>query len=122
MADYTIKPTIKGISFKQNEGFAVSYDNNILLEHVGRIIMTDKGERINNPSFGSNLKNYLFLKGNVLNQYIEKDFTDLIERYEPRVSVRSARLDYKGHEAKIEIVVVRRDNNDVLTFEEYLEI
>lgn len=122
MADYTIKPTIKGISFKQNDGFAVSYDNNIILEHIGRIIMTDRGERLNNPRFGSLLKNYLFLKGEVLGQYIEKDFKTLIEAYEPRVTVTSAEVNYKGNEAKVEIVVVRNDNGEELTFEEYLEI
>ena len=113
-----MEPKIIGISFKQNNGFDVSVDNQILLEKVGRIIMTYKGERVNNPRFGSNLETWLFLRGKVLAQHVRNDLIKDIEDYEPLVRVLNASITYNRNEAKIYIFLQRKDTLEMLTFEE----
>ena len=115
-------PKIKGISFKQNNGFDISVDNQLLLERVGRIIMTYKGERVNNPDFGSYLETMLFERGNILPQHVENSLIRDIEYYEPNVNVLSATVTYTREEAKINIVLQRIDTLEVLTFNEYISL
>lgn len=115
-------PKIKGISFKQNNGFDIAVDNQLLLERVGRIIMTYKGERVNNPEFGSLLETLLFERGNILPQHVESSLIKDIERYEPRVRVLNASVTYTRLEARIYITLQVRDTLDVLTFEQYVTL
>lgn len=113
---------IKGISFKQNNGFDITADNQLLLERVGRIIMTFKSERVNNPEFGSLLETWLFERGNVLVQHVENSLKRDIEYYEPRVKVLRAKITYTRLEAKIYILLQVRDTMDTLTFSEYVSL
>ena len=115
-------PKITGISFQQNNGFDITYDNQLLLEKVGRIIMTYKGERVNNPEFGSLLETWLFEKGNVLPQHVESSLIRDIEFYEPLVRVLRASVSYTRTEAKIFITLQRRDTLETLTFNEYISL
>ena len=115
-------PKIKGISFQQNNGFDITYDNQLLLEKVGRIIMTYKGERVNNPEFGSLLETWLFEKGDVLPQHVESSLIRDIEFYEPLVRVLRASVTYTKEEAKIYIMLQRRDTLETLTFNEYISL
>ena len=110
--------TIKGISFKQPNGFDISYDNRLLLERVGRIIMTYKGERVNNLQFGSLLEEMLFQRGNILPQHVEESLIHDIEHYEPYVRVLRASVTYTNTEAKIKILLQRKDTLEPLTFEQ----
>ena len=114
--------TIKGISFKQNNGFDISVDNQLLLERVGRIIMTYKTERVNNPEFGSYLETMLFQRGNILPQHVEDSLIRDIEYYEPNVNVLNASVTYTKDEAKIFITLQRIDTLEVLTFNEYVSL
>lgn len=115
-------PKIKGISFQQNNGFDITYDNQLLLEKVGRIIMTYKGERVNNPEFGSLLETWLFQRGNVLPQHVNNSLIRDIEFYEPLVRVLKASVTYSKNEANIYILLQRRDTMETLTFDEYISL
>lgn len=115
-------PKIKGISFKQLNGFDISVDNQLLLERVGRIIMTYKSERVNNPEFGSLLETMLFMRGNLLPQHIEQSLINDIEHYEPNVRVLRASVTYTNTEAKIYILLQRRDTLEALKFEEEIAL
>lgn len=108
---------IKGISFKQPNGFDISIGDQLLLERVGRIIMTYKSERVNNLEFGSLLETMLFQRGNILPQHVEKSLIQDIEHYEPNVRVFRATVTYTDKEATIKILLQRRDNLKQLSFE-----
>ena len=116
--------TIRGLSLKQNNGFDISMDNQLLLERIGRIVMTYKSERVNNPEFGSLLENFLFNRRQLLAQHVENSLKNTIEMYEPRVSVISSNITYDEieHAANVYIEVVRKDTREALTFEESIEI
>ena len=113
---------IKGISFKQNNGFDIAVDNQLLLERVGRIIMTYRGERVNNPNFGSILEEFLFRRGQILAQHVEAELISTIEYFEPNVRVLNASVTYNREEANINILLQRRDTLENLTFEEYISL
>lgn len=114
--------SIKGISMKTEEGVGISYDNQLLLENIGRIIMTFKTERVNNPTFGSILETFLFNRGSILKQHAELELTNEIELYEPRVKVIGANVSYNKDTAVIAITVQRKDTLEKLNFEEMITI
>ena len=116
--------TIKGISLKSNNGIDLSYDNKLLLERIGRIIMTHKKERVNNPDFGSLLEDFLFQRGVLLEQHIYSNLINTVEVYEPRVRVTDVNISFNDveHSAYVRIEVQRRDTFERLEFEEYIAI
>ena len=108
---------IKGISFKQPNGFNIASGDQLLLERVGRIIMTYKSERVNNLEFGSLLETMLFQRGNILPQHVKQSLIQDIEHFEPNVKVLRATVSYTNTEAKINILLQRRDTLAKLVFE-----
>ncbi len=115
---------IKGISLQASNGIDVSYNSQLLLERIGRIIMTYKSERVNNPDFGSLLETFLFNRGVLLQQHVYSSLRNTIEVFEPRVRVIDINItfDDKEHEAHIRIEVQRKDTFETLAFEEYISI
>lgn len=74
----------KGVRFSKNE---VSF----IAENIKRILSTRKGERVNEPQFGSDVKKYLFMPQVRIDDLIAEIKT-AIETQEPRVTVRSCTL------------------------------
>lgn len=108
---------IKGISFKQPNGFDISSGDQLLLERVGRIVMTYQSERVNNVEFGSLLEDFLFARGNILPQHLERKLIQCIEHYEPNVRVLRATVTYTNTEATIKILLQKLDTLKTLSFE-----
>lgn len=113
---------IKGISFKQSSGIEVSKNQALILERVGRIIMTFPGERVNNPEFGSLLEMYLFQRDTVLEQHVKTELKSKIEKYEPRVSVINSSVSYEDHIAIVTINLLVKSELKELTFETQISI
>ena len=73
-----------------NQDFLViKEDEEAIKENISRILMTLPGERVNNPFFGSKLKNYLFDLNVIMNEDIKQEIVSAITRWEPRVIVNS---------------------------------
>jgi phage baseplate assembly protein W len=54
---------------------------------IKNIVLTNKKERRFNPSFGGNVRNYLFENLDfITTEAIKEDIIDLISEYEPRVT------------------------------------
>lgn len=109
--------SVKSISLKNSSGIEISEENEILLERVARIIMTNPFERVNNPLFGSLTENFLFQLPNVLVQNIELHLKQRIEYFEPRLIVESSSLKINKDVADITINMIKRENFEPLTFE-----
>ena len=76
----------------ESEGITFSgSEKQLLTENIKRILSTRKGERLNNPSFGSNLKSFLFAPQVSLDNVLE-EIKYSIESNEPRVKVKSCTL------------------------------
>lgn len=114
--------TIKGISFKQDNGIQVNTDQYLILERVARIIMTFPGERVNNPEFGSLLEKYLFQRETVLEQHVKSELKAKIEKYEPRVYVSTSSVSYSEHTATVNINLIMKSDLTEFSFETVIGI
>lgn len=66
----------------------VSRDASAIKQAIVNLLLTNKGERLMNPNYGSDIRRYLFepLDYGTANQ-IKGNIRDTIERFEPRISV-----------------------------------
>lgn len=115
---------LSGLSLEEAKALGWTTENKLLAERIGRIIMTAKGERVNDPGFGTPLETFLFNRGSMLKQHVESTLIKAIETYEQRVSVVDANItvDENKHTATIKIVCQRKDTLELLTFEEYITV
>ena len=79
------------ITFKKHpvtDDVVVSRDASAIKQAIVNLLMTNKGERLMNPDYGSDIRRYLFepLDYGTANQ-IKGNIRDTIERFEPRISV-----------------------------------
>lgn len=112
----------KGFTLKNGTGIQFSRDDELIRERIGRILMTNPLERVNNPNFGSLVGTYLFELPNILLQNIELEIRRRIEAYEPTVFVQTVSLVIDRDIANIKVIVIKRTDNQPLTFETSLSM
>ena len=81
----------RNITFKKHpvtDDVVVSRDASAIKQAIVNLLLTNKGERLMNPNYGSDIRRYLFepLDYGTANQ-IKGNIRDTIERFEPRISV-----------------------------------
>ena len=81
---------MKGIALYDTNFFKRKTDNDLIKESITRILLTSKGERLNNPEFGSNLQRFIFASPEF--GEIEEEIRNSIARWEPRVSVNYVKV------------------------------
>lgn len=86
---------------KNTIGFSKS-ESDLIVENVKRILLTRKGERVNEPDFGSNLKLFLFMPQVMVSDLIQ-EIKYSIEKFEPRVKVLACSLISAGQDEVIKI-------------------
>ena len=79
------------ITFKKHpvtNDVVVSKDASAIKQAIVNLLMTNKGERLMNPNYGSDIRRYLFepLDYGTANQ-IKGNIRDTIETFEPRIRV-----------------------------------
>ena len=79
------------ITFKKHpvtNDVVVSKDASAIKQAIVNVLLTNRGERLMNPNYGSDIRRYLFepLDYGTANQ-IKGNIRDTIERFEPRISV-----------------------------------
>ena len=79
------------ITFKKHpvtDDVVVSRDASAIKQAIVNLLLTNKGERLMNPNYGSDIRRYLFepLDYGTANQ-IKGNIRDTIERFEPRITV-----------------------------------
>lgn len=74
---------------------------------IHNIIFTNKGEKVGDPEFGTNIKKLLFSQMDVITEHLMRsELIDTIERYEPRVIIDdvSVTADYDSNLYRIQII------------------
>jgi phage baseplate assembly protein W len=96
----------KGIVFYDKNFISFSGNQDELIkENVKRILMTRRGERINNLSFGSDLLKYLFMPDMHINDIIT-EIKNSVERNEPRCTVESCSLSsYENETVNVDLKI-----------------
>ena len=79
------------ITFKKHpvtDDVVVSRDASAIKQAIVNVLLTNKGERLMNPRYGSDIRRFLFepLDYGTANQ-IKGNIRDTIERFEPRITV-----------------------------------
>lgn len=82
---------MQGIGFYEEDTFTLKIDTDIIKENITRILLTAPGERVNNYSFGSYLKTYLFNLPSIMREEVNSEIMRAISRWEPRVNVVALR-------------------------------
>jgi len=114
--NFNIHPTQKDINkFK---------DENAIINSVKNLILTNHYERPFQPDLGSNLKRLLFEPvDNATAALLEREITETIENYEPRVEVKDITAtgfpDENGY--KVEITFFLVNNPDPISVDFFLE-
>ncbi|NLV86991.1 MAG: GPW/gp25 family protein [Clostridiales bacterium] len=86
--------------------FAMSFGSQSVKESIYLILMTNRGERWLEPSFGSNLMNYTFMDVSVTTLSIMSDnIRSLILSQEPRVSDVDVEIDAQSREGCLIILI-----------------
>ena len=80
------------ITFKKHpvtDDLVVSKDASAIKQAIVNLLLTNKGERLMNPTYGSDIRSYLFepMDYGTANQ-IKNNIRDTIEIFEPRIRVR----------------------------------
>ena len=110
-----------GITFydKNTIGFSKS-EKELIIENVKRILLTRKGERVNNPDFGSNVKLFLFMP-QVMVSDLMQEIKYSIEKFEPRVKVLSCSLISAGQNEivriKLNLAITSEDSSENINVE-----
>ena len=114
--NFNVHPTTKDINKFKNE--------NAIINSVKNLVLTNHYERPFQPDLGSNLKRLLFEPvDNATAALLEREITETIENFEPRVQLRDVTAsgfpDENGY--KVEIVFDLINNPDPVTVDFFLE-
>lgn len=85
-------------------------------ENVRRVLLTEPGERVNNPLYGSPLKAYIFEPEPIVRGDIELGIIDAINRWVPNVTVINFSINDDYDENKIRVSMELQDNQTQLRF------
>lgn len=115
---------MKGIALYDLDFFKRKKDNDLIKENITRILLTSKGERVNNPEFGSNLQRFLFSSySSITYEEIEDDIRRSINRWEPRVSVQNINtISTKPDSINIFLSLFNRETTEEFTYEVVLNL
>lgn len=114
---------MKGIAFYGLDFFKRKSGNDLIKENITRILLTNRGERVNKPTFGSNLRTYLFESSNVLREDVEEDIRESISIWEPRVSIQDLEIAMKDpNSAYIFLDLKNRETMQNFTYEVVLRL
>lgn len=113
----------RGISYPFRKGaqeFPVSAsDDDLIKESILQILLTNQGDRVMRPDFGSNVLRYVFdpneaALGDLLWQAVQS----ALGRWEPRIELLDVRVDRKDESIKVTIdygVIATRRQGSVST-------
>jgi len=97
--DFPFRDSEKGFYFKLNKT-----DKDAIKADLLHLLLTDKGERLYMPDFGSDLKKFIFQPNDsITHSEIKDNLNETIKRYIPNLVVDS--IDFKKNE-KEELIIV----------------
>ena len=109
------------ITFKKHpvtDDLVVSKDASAIKQAIVNLLLTNKGERLMAPDYGSNIRSYLFepMDYGTANQ-IKGNIRDTIEKFEPRIAIgllkADPNFDENGFDITMTYSIVGTDNPPV---------
>lgn len=119
-SDFHKDLTINPISFD----LAVKKDEEAIKESLKNLILTDRGERLMQPNIGSDVRASLFENVTpVTLKILEERVRDVINNYEPRVSVIDVDVTslYDDNKVQVTILFYVKNNEQPLSVDVFIE-
>jgi uncharacterized protein len=103
--------------------FRIKEDEEAMRESISRILITLPGERINNPLFGSRVREFLFAFDSVMQEEVKSEINRAVSRWEPRVTISHIDTEIIG-ENKFNIIVtgVFNDTLEPFTYDQIIRL
>jgi uncharacterized protein len=103
--------TFLGINFPFTKGPtsfpAPSYDNDLIQQAMIQIILTEKGERVMRPTFGSGVLKYVFENNDdLLEALIQTEVASALGRWEPRIILQNVQVTQNDTQVIVDIFYV----------------
>lgn len=103
--------TFTGMSFPFRQGTTsfpeTATDAELIRQSIMQILLTQKGERVMRPDFGSSVMRYIFENNTaLLTQQVRMEVFSSISRWEPRVLVQNVEVERNDVEVTITIYFV----------------
>jgi len=107
---------VKSLLLYDQDFLTFSTDEDLILkESISRILVTQPGERVNNPFFGSKLRSFLFYFESVLREDVISEINNAVSRWEPRIKIQDIRIVFEDGNRFVVKVYAEKVN----TFEEF---
>jgi len=105
---YPIEKTNRGYFYSQGEIDQIKSDMLILL-------LTNPGERVMNPDYGTPLKKYIFEPNDVVSRnQVRQEIIRSITKWEPRVSISQVEVLTKADENSLNTFDDRKEEDSIL--------
>jgi phage baseplate assembly protein W len=114
--DLTINPISSDLAIKRNE--------ESIKESLKNLILTDRGERLMQPNLGSDVRASLFENATpVALKILEERIRDVINNYEPRVSIIDVDVTslYDDNKVQVTIYFYVKNNEQPLSVDVFIE-
>ena len=116
------------ITFKKHpvtNDIVVSRDESAIKQAIVNLLLTNKGERLMNPNYGSDIRRYLFepLDYGTANQ-IKANIRSTIDRFEPRISISDLKClpNFNDNGFDVEMTyIIRGSDEPPVTVDIFLE-
>ena len=109
--DFPFKDSKKGFYLELNQT-----DKDAIRADLLHLLLTNKGERLYLPDFGSDLRKYIFEPNdNVTHSSIKDNLNDTISKYIPNLTVDSIKFENNDLEEAIVVVLTYTESEGTFT-------
>lgn len=115
---------MKGIGYGK-DFFSILEEEDLIKEHLTRLIMTNFGERVNNYYYGTSIKDYLFNFSKVVAQDVEINFLKIVEEGIPEITVSDFKVELVGDDEKliqISFTIKKKETLEEFTYKQNFEV
>lgn len=86
---------------------AAATDNDLIKQSLIQIVLTQKGERVMRPDFGSRAMSFVFENNNeTLAEAVRTDITSAVAKFEPRVILRKVQVTREDNSVTVDLQYV----------------
>lgn len=108
---------MRGIGIYNEDSITLKSNLDLLEENISRILLTNQGERVCNPTFGCRFKNFLFDMQNIMQEEALAEVASAIGKWEPRVTVQNISIvNIDANTLAIKIDLVENTTLETFTF------
>lgn len=96
--------------------FAFDKDETLVSEYLTRIISTTQGEMVNNITFGSKVKSYIFNFSSLIKQDIERELNKIFDVYLEGYTMENFSLKEEDYSLIIELSIKKTVTQEVINY------